>query len=389
MDQIKEVQIISGWRPFRFTKCLAVLLAALVLGNFASPASAQSPSRWGNLQYIGPDTIGDIAAGAAPSVVNITANTVSKDARTRTAPGRPRDDASRKIRRYYGIDAGPPADNEQLKVTGSGVIVNPNGYVLTSLHVVENANNVTVTMQNGKAYEGTVTARDRFSDLALIKIQATNLPAVKFGNPDELRVGDWVIAIGNQFGLGHTVTHGLVSGMGREAKGFEKSFGARTGAVRFIQTDAPINPGSSGGPLLNLRGEVIGINTFIRDDAQNIGFAIPGNIARDVADKLANGGPIAHPYIGIVMKEPPDGPAPAGQGVEVAEVKFKSPASVAGISPGDVILMIDETPVSKPDDISLAVAKRKVGENLKLKVRRETAEKEVDVKIDRLPEESD
>jgi serine protease Do len=369
--------------------CLLASGALLLNASHPLPVQAESGSRWGNLQFIGPDTIGDIAAAAAPSVVNITANSSpSRDQLARVrASGRTRDEASRKIRRYYGIDS-PPGETDTLRVTGSGVIVSPNGFILTSLHVVENAGSVTVTMQDGKSYEGTIAARDRFSDLALVKINGNNLPIVRFGNADELRVGDWVIAIGNQFGLGHSVTHGLVSGIGREAKGFEKSFGARTGAVRFIQTDAPINPGSSGGPLLNLKGEVVGINTFIRDDAQNIGFAIPANVARDVADKLTAGGGIAHPYIGIVMKEPGD-VRTAGQGVEVAEVKFRSPASVAGISPGDVILFVDQAPVTKPDDISLAVAKHKVGESLKVKVRHENADKDVDVKIDRLPEDGD
>lgn len=344
-------------------------------------------SRWGNLQFIGPDTISDIAAAVAPSVVNITANANANSGRGRNAV-HVQNDANKKIRRYYGMDTPPPGDNDYLKVTGSGIIINPNGYILTSLHVVESANNVTVTMQDGRTLDGTVTARDRFSDLALVKVNGSNLPTARFGNADELRVGDWVIAIGNQFGLGHTVTQGLISGLGREAKGFEKSFGARTGAVRFIQTDAPINPGSSGGPLLNLRGEVIGINTFIRDDAQNIGFAIPANIARDVADKLANAGAIAHPYIGIVMKEGPDGHS-STPGVEVAEVKFRSPASSAGISPGDVIMQIDQSPVFSPDDVSVAVGKRRIGESLKLKIRHENADKDVDVKIDRLPEEGE
>lgn len=352
--------------------CLCIALATV--------AQAQSP-RWGGLQYIGPDTISDIAATAAPAVVNLVANTnFNRDALVRRAV-KGRDD---KLKKYYGMDGSP---SETMKVTGSGVIVTADGYILTSLHVVENANSVTVTMQDGRSLQGNVVAKDRFSDLALIKINASGLHTVKFGNADELRVGDWVIAIGNQFGLGHTVTHGLVSGLGREAKGFEKSFGARTGAVRFIQTDAPINPGSSGGPLLNLKGEVVGINTFIRDDAQNIGFAIPSNIARDVADKLAKAGSIPHPYIGITMRDTDNDPA--NDGVEVSEVRFRSPAAVAGLMPGDIITQVDATPAQKPEDVSGAVSKHKIGESLKFKVRRNGVDKDFDVKVEPLPEEAE
>jgi S1-C subfamily serine protease len=375
-------------RPDHLTATTMSLVSVITLAmSFvtAQPASAQAPARWGNLQFIGPDTISDVASSVAPGVVNLVASmSVNRPGLARLqAQAKTRDDANKKIRRYYGIDAPPPSEAETLKVTGSGVIVSPDGYILTSLHVVENGGSVNVTLHDGREFQGNIVAKDRFSDLALLKIPAKDLQTVTFGNAESLRPGDWVIAIGNQFGLGHTVTHGLVSGLGREAKGFEKSFGARTGAVRFIQTDAPINPGSSGGPLLNLKGEVVGINTFIRDDAQNIGFAIPSNVARDVADKLTRGVAIPHPYIGITMKD--QNVAPGG-GVEVAEVKFRSPASTAGILPGDVIMIVDEKPASKPDDVSSAVSKHAIGDNLKLKIRRNG---EDNVKIETLPEEGD
>jgi S1-C subfamily serine protease len=364
------------------------IISVIAFGAVGAPEPAQAEDRWGGLQFIGPDTISDIAKAVAPAVVNLVASqSVARDSLGRLrAQARTQPDANKKIRRYYGIDTPPAPESETLKVTGSGVILTPDGYILTSLHVVENAGTVNVTLQDGRSFTGNIVAKDRFSDLALLKCNASGLQTVSFGNADSLRPGDWVIAIGNQFGLGHTVTHGLVSGLGREAKGFEKSFGARTGAVRFIQTDAPINPGSSGGPLLNLRGEVIGINTFIRDDAQNIGFAIPANVAKEVADKLIKGGQIAHPYIGITMKDQQVNP---GAGVEVAEVKFRSPAAMAGILPGDVIMLVDGTAASKPEDISTAVSKHKIGELVHVKVQRSAADKEFDVKIEPLPEEGD
>jgi S1-C subfamily serine protease len=385
---VRQVTSTAVLKRFAAATAFATLInCCALMATQIAPVHAQS-TRWGSLQAIGPDTIADLAAKVSPVVVNIVANT-SVGRNRQPAAGRPMTEQAKRMRRYYGIDTAPPSDNDYLKVTGSGVIVRSNGFILTSLHVVENANSVTVTLQDGRSFEGTVVARDRFSDLALVKVSARDLPVADFGNADQVRLGDWVIAIGNQFGLGHTVTQGIISGIGREAKGFEKSFGARTGAVRFLQTDAPINPGSSGGPLLNLKGEVIGINTFIRDDAQNIGFAIPANVAKDVAEKLANGGDIAHPYIGIVMKEQDPTKPRSEPGVEVTEVKFRSPAASAGIVPGDVILQIDQAPVDKSDDVSLAVAKCHVGDNIKFKIRHNGAEKEIQVKVDRLPDEAD
>lgn len=364
------------------------IMSVIVLSAASAIPAAQAQDRWGGMQFIGPDTISDIASAVAPGVVNLVASqTVNRDSLGRLrAQARTQQDANKKLRRYYGIDSAPTPEAETQKVTGSGVIISPDGYILTSLHVVENSADVNITTQDGKSYPGKIVAKDRFSDLALLKVDATSLQPVKFGNAETLRPGDWVIAIGNQFGLGHTVTHGLVSGLGREAKGFEKSFGAKTGAVRFIQTDAPINPGSSGGPLVNLKGEVVGINTFIRDDAQNIGFAIPANVARDVADQLIKAGRIAHPYIGITMKDQQVAP---GAGIEVSEVKFRSPAAIAGILPGDVIVLIDSNAASKPEDISSAVSKHKIGDVVHMKLRRNGADKELDVKIESLPEDGD
>lgn len=368
----------------------SVTAALLSIFGIASITAATLPAygedRWGTLQFIGPDTIADIASGVAPSVVNLTANiSVTRNTVNRMAtPSKAQQDANKKIRRYYGMDT--RSDAETLKVTGSGIVVSPDGYIITSLHVVENAGTVTATLQDGRSFVGNIVAKDRFSDLALIKVPTTGLVPVKFGNAEGLRPGDWVVAIGNPFGLGHTVTHGLVSGLQREAKGFEKSFGARTGAVRFIQTDAPINPGSSGGPLINLRGEVVGVNTFIRDDAQNIGFAIPSNVVREVSEKLVKGGSIQHPYIGITMK---DQKVADGGGVEVSEVKFKSPAATAGILPGDVIMLVEGNPASKPEDVSGAVSKHKIGEVVHVKVKRNGADKDFDIQIQPLPEDGD
>jgi S1-C subfamily serine protease len=359
----------------------AMTLAVSFLGGRPAAAQTQVQPRPLPITAMTPDTIADIIAKAAPSVVNIVTSTSVE--RPRPTPSyREKSDAARRFRHYWGIDTAP-SEQEALRITGSGIVLKSNGIILTSLHVIDNADTITVGLKDGRGFDAKIIARDSFSDLAVLKIPAEGLPAAVFGDPSTLRLGDWVVAIGNQFGLGHTATQGIVSGLGREAKGFEKSFGARTGQLRFIQTDAPINPGSSGGPLLNLKGEVIGVNTFIRDDAQNIAFAVPSDIAKAVAEKLLNAGTVAHPYVGIVMKEP--NPGQALHGVEITEVSLRSPAAKAGIAAGDVVMALDDKPVLTSDDVSLTVAKHNVGDSIKFKLKRDGVDREVNVRVDSLP----
>lgn len=349
----------------------------------AATTPSKGGNRWGALQFLGPDTIADLVETVQPSIVNIScARQTAKQ-----APPRSPEEAARR-KRFFGD---VPTDENYLKLSGSGVIVREDGYILTSLHVVQNQNNIVVTMSDGRTFPAKIVNRDSFYDLAVLKINATGLPVAKFADANQLRKGEWVIAIGNQMGLEHTVTIGLVSGIAREVKGYS-AYGAKTGAVRFIQTDAPVNPGSSGGPLVNLRGEVVGINTFIRDDAQNVGFAIPSNMAKEVAVKLTSERLITHPYIGVEMVDPSTQVTPVGAapplGVEVSTVKVKGPADNAGLLPGDVITQIDEMVVARPDDVSRAVASAPVGTVLKLKIRRGSASKQIDVKVEALPDDS-
>ncbi|HMP52900.1 MAG TPA: trypsin-like peptidase domain-containing protein, partial [Candidatus Melainabacteria bacterium] len=179
---------------------------------------------------------------------------------------------------------------------GSGVIIRSDGYVLTNNHVVRKADDIEVTLSDGRKFKGKVVGRDSFTDLALVKIEANKLPIIRFGKSDQVKPGDWAIAIGNPSGLDHTVTFGIISALGR-------SINALGSNVELIQTDAAINPGNSGGPLLNIDGELIGLNTAIQSGAQNIGFAIPIDVARDVVDQLLNKGQIDRPYLGIYMQD--------------------------------------------------------------------------------------
>lgn len=340
----------------------------------------EAGARWGGMQFIGPDTIADVVAAAEPSIVNISCG---RDKYTKApTPRTPLEMRNRK--KYFGDT---PEEENYLKLSGSGVIVRKDGYILTSLHVVRNQSNILVTLSDGRTFNGKVANKDSFYDLALLKIDATELPVGKFADVEKIRKGDWVIAIGNQMGLENSVTLGLISGIGREVKGYS-AYGAKTGAVRFIQTDAPVNPGSSGGPLINLKGEVVGINTFIRDDAQNVGFAIPSNIARDVSVKMASTTMIVHPYIGVEMSEiiVASLPGGIGGGVEISTVKPKGPAFIAGLVPGDVITSIEGEAMWSPEAVSKAVAKTPVGTVLKLKIMRGTAMKNVNVRVDSVPD---
>lgn len=339
------------------------------------------------VQFLGPNTIPDLVEAVSPSVVNIVSTMpMSRDQAARLRDQRNADNA-RRIRRYFGMD-GDEAGN-QVRTTGAGVIIRNDGFILTSLHVVRGADAIRVTLKDGRSYDATVIGRDTFSDLATIKISASGLPTVRFGNADKLRLGQWVMAIGNPYAYENSVSAGLVSGLGREAKAFTQAFGARTGALRFIQTDVPLNPGSSGGPLFNLQGEVVGINSFIRDEAQNIGFAIPSNVARDVGEKLIKQGTVQHPYLGIEMRDPAETPSGAGltPGVEVTKVKIPSPASTGGIQVGDIIMSIESNQIREPSDVSNMVATRSVGEKLNIVIKRNGAEKSMVIKIENLPEE--
>ncbi len=216
----------------------------------APPAARNGGSgRWG-MQFLGPDTIADVIEGAEPFIVNIACNN----------PGTRKPQTPEEIQRHKRFFGDLPGDESYTKLAGTGVIVRSDGVILTSLHVVDGQAQITVTLHDKRTFPAKILNRDSFYDLAAVKIEATGLPTAKFADVDQLRKGEWVIAIGNQLGLDSSVTLGLISGIGREVKGYT-AYGARTGAVRFIQTDASVNPGSSGGPLINLRGEVVGINT--------------------------------------------------------------------------------------------------------------------------------
>ncbi|MBX9686020.1 MAG: trypsin-like peptidase domain-containing protein [Candidatus Obscuribacterales bacterium] len=355
-----------------------------------NPASASSRLA---TQAFGPDTIADLVEQVSPSVVNIVSTSnLSREQLSRLRVERSQNDSVRKLRRHFGLDGqyGDESGN-QLRTTGAGVVIRSDGYILTSLHVVRNADTVKVTLKDGRSFDAKIIGKDGFSDLSVIKIPVVGLAAAKFGDADKLRTGQWVFAIGNPYAYENSVSAGLVSGLHREAKNFTPAFGARTGALTFIQTDVPLNPGSSGGPLINMQGEVIGINSFIRDEAQNIGFSIPSNLAKRYADELMQKGSAPHPYLGVEMRDPSEQAEGAGlvSGVEVTRVRVPSPANSAGMQVGDLILEMDSASVQTPKDVSDALAAHSIGDQISVKIKRAGQDRSLSVKVGSLPEDFD
>jgi serine protease Do len=276
-----------------------------------------------------------------------------------------------------------PRQPEFRQGTGSGVIFRADGYILTNYHVVDGADQVLVTLNNEQEYQAHVVGRDPKTDLAVLRIQASEaLPVATLGDSDALQVGDWVVAIGNPFGLDHTVTAGIVSAKGRV-------IGAGP-YDDFIQTDASINPGNSGGPLLNMRGEVVGINTAIVPNGQGIGFAIPINTAKPLIPQLVSTGKVTRGYLGLNMQTL----TPAltqtlklsdRKGALVSEVTPGSPAAKAGLQRGDVIVTFDGKQVESAHDLATLVAATPVGKNVSVMILRDGNKQTVPLTVGRMP----
>lgn len=273
---------------------------------------------------------------------------------------------------------------------GSGFIIDASGIVLTNAHVVSGADEVNVTLQDGREFEATVLGSDPVTDLAVVKIKgANNLPVTPLGDSDRLQVGDWAIAVGSPGGLNNTVTLGIISTLDRPSS----QVGIPDKRLNFLQTDAAINPGNSGGPLLNAAGEAIGINTAIRANATGIGFAIPINKAKALKDILAAGEQVPHPYVGIEMrditpelaKRSNDDPnstfiLPEVEGVLIWRILPDTPAATSGLRRGDVIVEIDGRQVKTGLAIQNIVEESRIGQSLTFKVRRRHNSLSINVK---------
>jgi serine protease Do len=288
----------------------------------------------------------------------------------------------------HGFGNGPAVPKERRERSlGSGVIVSPEGYVLTNNHVVDGATDIKVTLSDKREIKAAIVGTDPKTDVAVLKLEGSNFPAITLGDSSKVQVGDYALAIGDPFGVGQTVTMGIVSAKGRGNLGIEDY-------EDFIQTDAPINPGNSGGALINNLGELVGINTAILSHGsggnEGIGFAIPVNLARQVMNQLLDHGKVTRGYLGVVVH--PISPAMAkalGQseptGALVGDVSAKGPAQSAGVERGDIILELNNKSVSDANELRNTVSMLQPGETVKLKISRNGSVRDLSVKLGELP----
>jgi len=333
-----------------------------------------------------PNLIADIVQDVGPAVVRI-------DASRTVQSNLPPQFQDPMFRQFFG-NAMPPGGEQIQEGVGSGFITTADGQIITNAHVVEGADRVQVTLKDGRTFTGEVMGADTVTDVAVIKIDAQNLPTVRLSNSDQIQPGEWVIAIGNPLGLDSTVTAGIISATGRTSR----EVGVPDKRVDFIQTDAAINPGNSGGPLLNLNGEVIGVNTAIIQGAQGLGFAIPINTVQRISTQLIQTGRVEHAYLGIQMvtlspavkdniNTSPNSPFRVDdtEGVLIAQVVPNSPAAQSGLRAGDVITAIEGQSVKDGSEVQRVVEQSTVGQPLTLTLRRNGQEQTVTVRPGNLP----
>ena len=324
----------------------------------------------------------DLVEKQGAAVVNVS--TTSTATTGVAQPPVPEDDPFYDFFRRFG----PPQEREyEARSLGSGFIVSADGYILTNAHVVNMADDVTVKLSDKREFKAKVIGADKRTDVALIKIEAAGLPAVKIGDPEKLRVGEWVLAIGSPFGFESSVTAGIVSAKGRSLP--------QENYVPFIQTDVAINPGNSGGPLFNLKGEVVGINSQIYSRTggfMGLSFAIPIDVAMDVSNQLRSAGRVSRGRIGVVIQEVTKELAesfglPKASGALVNSVEKGGPADKAGIEASDVILKFDGKVVTSSVDLPRIVAQTRPGSKVTAQVWRKGVSREVPMVVGEIPEE--
>ena len=326
----------------------------------------------------GVETLAPVVARITPGVVGICGARAKCGRRTSAGAG---PDVPALLR-----PAGDQPIERETEAIGSGVIVDAaQGYVLTNSHVVENATNIEVTTKDNRRFKAKLIGRDPATDIAVLQIPTGSLTAVPMGDSSRLQVGDFVLAVGNPFGLGQTVTSGIVSALGRSGLGIE-------GYEDFIQTDASINPGNSGGPLVDLEGRIVGINTAILTPGGSnvgIGFAVPINMARRVMDQLLANGVVRRGRIGVAIQDlTPDLARALGTertgGAVVARVEPGSPAQRAGLRPSDVVVAVDGVPIRNASELRNRVGMAQIGATVALTIERNGAESTVPVRVAQL-----
>ncbi|SFX62312.1 DegQ family serine endoprotease [Marinospirillum alkaliphilum] len=361
--------------PFRGLLPVALSLACLSLISFSLQARSL------------PDFT-ELVEQAAPAVVNIS---TTQTAQRRSGPGiAPPADVPDIFRHFFGEmpeGFGQQPREQRRQSLGSGFIISEDGYILTNNHVVENADEVIVRLSDRRELVAELVGSDRSSDLALLKIDASGLPVVKIGNSDELKVGEWVLAIGSPFGFDHSVTAGIVSAKGRALP--NETY------VPFIQTDVAINPGNSGGPLFNLQGEVVGINSQIYTRSggfMGLSFAIPMQVALEVAEQLREQGRVSRGWLGVVIQDVSRDLAESfgldkPQGALIANVDPQGPGARGGIRAGDIILEVNGQTIERSSDLPPAVGRIQPGERGRFVVLRDGRQRTLNFAVGERPDD--
>jgi serine protease Do len=383
-----------------FTAVLALGLGGLAI----SAEHAFGPNPAPTFQFANPNEpathagFAPVVKRVLPAVVNISSTKVVK------TPVSMQGDPGDLFRQFFGggdDEGGMPSQpgmrrnprqqrqpqGQREQGLGSGVIVSPEGYIVTNNHVIDGATDIVVTLSDKREFKARLIGTDPKTDVAVLKIDAGTLPSIVIGDSSKVQVGDYALAIGDPFGVGQTVTMGIVSAKGRTHLGIEDY-------EDFIQTDAPINPGNSGGALVNDRGELVGINTAIlahgSEGNQGIGFAVPVNLARTVMDQILKTGKVTRAYLGIVPQDMTPAMARAFgnkdlSGALVGDVSANSPAQKAGLQKGDIIVSMNGNPVSDSNDLRMTVSMMAPGSRVDLKVTRDGAVRDIPVTLEELP----
>ena len=389
------------WKESRiFVFCLVSASVGGVIGSglWAEHAPALAPVAAASTATVTPGSIetsfAPVVERALPAVVNISSSKATKVSAD-GMQGMPQMDPF--FRQFFGEefggrggrgqDRGAMMPRKQYEHSlGSGVVVRSDGYILTNNHVIDGANEITVTFDNKREMKAKLVGTDAKTDVAVLKIDATNLPTIAMADSSQARVGDLVLAMGSPFGLKQTVTMGIVSARGRTGLGIEDY-------EDFIQTDASINPGNSGGALLNTRGELIGINTAIlanNGGNQGVGFAIPSNLARSVMTQVMDHGKVVRGYLGLLPQDITPAMAQAlhskqSEGVLVGDVTAGAPAAAAGLQRGDVILDLNGHKIEDSNQLRMQVSMTSPGTTVQLRVLHDGVEKTVPVKLAEMP----
>ena len=398
------MRIINTRTPSRYRAILLSAVAVIAIGGFATEATllGATPSHAAQIAAqpapadIAPGSFADVVARVSPAVVSVKVKITednadaSQDAegagQQQTMPNLPKQDPMYRFFKQFGENNGPAQPHPNVGMAlGSGFFISKDGYVVTNNHVVEHATNVELTLQDGRTVPATVVGTDKKTDLALLKTKTgDNYPFVSWGTSTP-RVGDWVMAVGNPFGLGGTVTAGIVSARGRDI--------GEGPYDDFLQIDAPVNKGNSGGPTFNTQGQVVGINTAIfspSGGSVGIGFAIPADVAKNVIEELKTNGVVARGWLGLQIQPVSTDIADSlglkdTKGALVSEPQKGSPAADAGVKSGDVVEAVNGTPVTDPRELSRSIAAFGPDKQVTLTVWRDGADKTIPVTLGKLP----